>query len=181
MPAFQQTYKNRAEAFEKFIEGQNLPVKRAKFYEDCKRLKMLQPDKSVSLAALLAYAREELEIDPVSGQSLVEKDQAQRKFDLEMRKLEAEVAAKENANRKEDARWMEVAEHEAQMGAFAGLIDEALRQQATLRLSSLIYLCGGDIRRDSEFARALEDLHAAALTDAVGQQTRTVSFEDEDA
>lgn len=179
MPEFQQVYKTRAAAFDGFLSAQGLPVSRAKFYEDAKRLRLVQPDKTVRLGDLLAYVKEELKVEPLTGQSLEERDHAREKTALELRKLRAEVEARERANRREDERWMEVVEHETQMAAFAGRLEEALQQAAALRLPDLVYRCGGDPGRASELAEGLDQLHAAALSDAVREQVRTVAFEDE--
>ncbi len=175
-----QAYRNRAEAFDQFVSAGQLPVKRAKFYEDCKRLKMVQLDKTILLADLMAYAKTELRIDPVSGQSLADKSRASEKEDLEIRKLRADVEAKESANRKEDDRWMEVVEHERQMAAFAGLMEESLLTIAAIKLSELVYLCGGDQRRAGEFNQGLRDLIASAMSEAVKEQTRTITFDGDD-
>lgn len=180
MPEFEQIYRTRAAAFEQFIQPQNLPVKRAKFYDDCKRLKMVQVDKTVRLADLLAYVKTELQVDPGSGRSLGDEEAAREKDQLELRKLRADVLAKENANRKEDARWIQVVDHETQMAAFAGLVEDNLKQLTTLRLTELIYLCGGDVRKAAEFNQGLEDLYARAFTDAVREQTQVIGFEGDD-
>ena len=66
---FQQVYKSRAEAFRLFVVPENLPVKRAKFYDDCERCGLVSSDKSVTLAALMNYARDELKVSPVSATS----------------------------------------------------------------------------------------------------------------
>lgn len=75
---------------------------------------------------------------------------------------------------------MEVADHDIQMAAFAGLIEDTLKQFTTLRLMELIYLCGGDPRKAAEFNQGLEDLFAGAFTDAVREQVRGIGFEDDD-
>ncbi|MEW6490724.1 MAG: hypothetical protein AB1578_22780 [Thermodesulfobacteriota bacterium] len=180
MPDFRDVYKNRAEAFAEFVEAQRLPVSKAKFYEDAKRLQMVQTDKSVRLMDLLAYVKNELKIAPLTGQSLAERDQERERADLEIRKLRAEVAGKERADRKEDERWMEVIDHERQMAAFAGRVEEALRQLTALRVPELVHLCGGAPGRTGELNAGLEELYAAALTEAVRSHTQVVVFEAEE-
>lgn len=176
---FKQVYKTRAEAFRLFVAAQNLPRSQSQFYQDADRRKMVRPDKSVHLSDLLAYVQAELQGES-QGRSVVEEEMARHKAKLEIRKLEAEVEGKERANRKEDDRWMEVADHDIQMAAFAGLIEDTLKQFATLRLMELIYLCGGDPRKAAEFNQGLEDLFAGAFTDAVREQVRGIGFEDDD-
>lgn len=174
----QQTYKSRAEAFAKFIQAGNYPVKRAQFYVDCDELNMMQPDKSVLLVDLVAYVRKKFEIDPANNRSLADDEVGRERALLEMRKLRAETEAAERKGRKEDAAWMEVVDHERQMAAFGGLIEEALNQQATLKLSELIYLCGGEIGKGAKFAHALARLFADALTEAVRDSERELDFEE---
>ena len=180
MAEFKQSYKSRAEAFRLFIKPGGYPVGSAQFYIDCDERRMVQPDKTVQLTDLLAYVREKFEVDPGSGRSFADEEMAREKAQLEMRKLRAEVSAKEKANRKDDERWMEVVDHETQMAAFAGLIEETLKQFTTIRLNELIYLCGGDMRKAAEFHQGLEELYANAFTDAVREQTRPLDFENED-
>jgi len=176
---FKQIYKTRAEAFRLFVAAQNLPRSQSQFYQDADRRKMVRPDKTVHLSDLLAYVQGELQGEAATGRSVADEELSRHKARLEVRKLEAEVEAKEKANRKEDDRWMEVAEHDIQMAAFAGLIEDTLRQFTTLRLMELIYLCGGDSRKAAEFNRGLEDLYAGVFTDAVREQTRSIEFEGE--
>jgi hypothetical protein len=183
--AFQQTYRNRAEAWEKFFEGQRLPVSRAKWYDDAKRLKLVQLDKSVHLGDLLAYVSSELGINLVTGegtgQSLAEREADRERADLELRKLRAEVAAKEKSDRREDEKWLEVAEHEIQMAAFAGRLEEALKQTTALKLPELLHRVGAEARRSAELAAALEELYAEAFTEAVKLTRQLVAFEAEEA
>lgn len=180
MTDIKQIYKNRTEAYALFIQPGGYGVSRSKFYEDCARLKMVQGDKTLLLADLLAYAKRGLETDARGGRSLADEEHALVMRDLDLREKKATVEAKEKAARKDDDRWMEVTDHVTQMAAFAGLIEDTLRQFTTLKLSELIYLAGGDIRRASEFNQGLEDLYASVLTDVVREQTRVVAFENED-
>ncbi len=180
-PEIRQTYKTRSEAFALFIKPGGYPVAKSQFYDDCTERGMVQRDKSIHLSDLLAYVREKFEIDPGTNQSLVDEEYERKMRDLKLRRETAETEAKERANRKEDERWMEKVEHETQMAAFAGRIEEALQQLTAIRLSRLIYLCGGEIGKAAEFAQALEDLYAAAFTDAVRDQVQPLAFEEDDA
>lgn len=179
MADIKQVYKNRTEAYALFIQPGRYGVSRSKFYEDCARLKMVQSDKTLLLADLLAYAKTELETAlPDAGRSLADEDHGREMKALELRKMRAEVESKEKAARKDDDRWMEVVEHQTQMAAFAGRIEEALQQITTIKLSELIYLAGGDMRRAAEFNQGLEELYALAMTDAVREQLQLVAFEE---
>lgn len=176
MPAeFRDVYRNRAEAHG-FLEGLGLPVSRAKFYDDADRLRFVQPDKTVRLVDLLAYARAELKVDPVTGRSLAEVDRGREKEELELRKLRVEVEAAERKTRREDARWIERAEHEIQIAAFAGRLEDSLRQRATLALADLLFACGGDPERGPELRDGLEQMIAAAFADAVSADVEAIAF-----
>ena len=179
MSNIQQSYKTRSEAFAKFIQLGKYPVKRAQFYVDCIELDMVQQDKTVLLVDLVAYVRKKFEIDPANNRSLGDEERVRNREKLEDRKLIAEVEALERKGRKDDAAWMETVDHERQMAAFGGLIEEALNQQATLKLSELIYLCGGDVGKSAKFAHALAALFSAALTEAVRDSERELEFEEE--
>lgn len=180
MTEYAQTYRDRATAYREFIEPQGLPVRRAKFYEDCLRLSMVQTDKSLRLGDLLAYVQTELKVHPIHGQRLEDKSRARETEELELRKLRAEVEAKERANRKDDARWMERIEHEAQMAAFAGRLEEVLHQLTTLRLAELGFACGAPSERLAELYSGLTALYAAAFSEAVAEQVHSVVFAADD-
>ncbi len=173
----QQSYKTRAEAFAKFIQAGNYPVKRAQFYTDCIEMNMMQQDKTVQLVDLVAYVRKKFEIDPANNRSLGDEERIRNREALEDRKLIAEVEAIERKGRKDDDAWMEVVDHERQMAAFAGLIEEALKQQATLKLSELIYMCGGDVIKSAKFANGFARLFADALTEAVRDSEHELEFD----
>lgn len=181
MSEIQQIYKTRAEAFKNFIQPAGYPVKKAQFYNDCADWHgqgLAQPDKTVLLADLVAYAREKFKVDSGYDRSPADEDYDRELRELKLRKERAETEAAERKGRKDDAEWMQVIDRDRQMAAFAGLIEGALNQQTTLKLSELIYLCGGDISRASEFAHGLADLFAAALTEAVRDSEQDVEFED---
>lgn len=175
-----QQYKNRAEAYALFIQPSGYGVKRAKFYEDCLRLKIVQQDKTLFLADLLAYAKSELEIAAGDSRSLADEEHAAAMRKLDLREKEATVLKKEREALQFDDRYMEVLEHDKQMGAFSGRLDAALQQLTTIKLPTLIHVCGGDQTRAAELNQALEDLYAAAMTDAVSESHQVVVFEAEE-
>ena len=79
MPDFKQIYKNRADAYRDFIAPQNLPVKRAAFYEHCLEEKIIQADKSLLLSDLLAYVQKYFNVTQDPGQSLAERQRAENR------------------------------------------------------------------------------------------------------
>lgn len=175
-----QTYKNRAEAL-RFVRDWGFGFSERKFYDDCVKEGMIEPDgKSVNLCSIIAYLWKKYPpVQQGDGFAAADEERIRRREALEDRKLEAEVAAAERKGRKEDDEWMEVVDHERQMAAFAGLIEEALNQQATLKLSELIYKSGGDINKGAKFHHALAELFAAALTEAVRDSERELEFEED--
>jgi len=175
-----QIFKNRKEALN-WLHGEDVPVSQGKFYQDCDKYKMLQPDKSVLLCDVVAYMKREFNFNATGPAIDLGAEEHQRQLrNLEMRKLVAEVEAKEKASRKEDDRYIEVVEHQQQMAAFAGLLEDTLRQFTTMRLNQLIYIVGGDLAKAAELNQALEDLYADTFTDAVREHTREIAFEDDD-
>jgi len=168
-------FKTRQEALV-WINAQGYKVSRGKFFGDCKKgFPGVHKDKTVSRYQVMQYAQQlnaELRSSPT--------DHSEREAELKIRKLEAEVEALERKSHKEDARWMEVVEHEIQMAGLAGLFEETLQQQITINLSRLIYQSGGDISRAAEFALELDNVIALAMTEAVREQIRLLAFEDEE-
>lgn len=148
MSGFQakQVYKNRAEAYRLFIQAQNLPVGQTKFYNDAERLKLICQDKTIELSSLMAYVKEELQIDPTSGQSLVEKELEKRLADLEFREKELKVKKLERDHEKESGRTVDIAEAEQAMARKIIIIYEKIKAQ---------------VRRDQE-----ESLHRLGLPPA---------------
>jgi hypothetical protein len=177
---YQQSYKNRAQAYALFIKAGGYPVSNSQFYEDCEKYQLVAPDKTVALAGLLAYIREKCDIKPETGQSLADKSYTDEMRELDMREKRATVEAAERKNRKEDDRWMEKVDHEIQLATFAGLVYEMLDQQKTIKLSELIYLAGGNINRAAEFSHGLEAMIATAMAEAVKESTRMVTFEEDE-
>jgi hypothetical protein len=176
-----QVYKNRAEAFREFVQAQELPVSRATFFDHCAAHKMVQPDKTVFLSDLTGYVANVLKINAATGPSLGEKVRSQEMDDLELRQERAKTEKLEKENRKEDDRWMEVVDHETQMAAFAGRLEEALQQATALKLPELVHLCGGDSGRAAELSAGLEEVYAAAFSEAVRLRMQTLVFDEEAA
>lgn len=174
---YRDLYKNRAEAFAEFVEGQGLAVSRAKFYDDCLRLHMVQADKTVRLSDLLAWVKNDLKLDVLTGsrreESPGELDRLRQLSEFELRKAKAEVEKLEKANRKEDERWMEVAEHEIQVGALLGLALEEQRQLKDLRLPELLHVAA---QGPAELSEALDALLEDGFAEAVRYRERTVAF-----
>lgn len=176
--SFRDVYKNRAQAFAEFVAAQSLPVSRATFYADCGEYNLVQTDKTVRLPDLLGYVKEKLKLDPLSGQRLgegpEERERARKMEDFEFRRAQAEVERLEKANRKDDERWMETAEHEQQMGALLGHVLEEQRQLKNLRLPELLY---AKEQGAADFSEALDALLEDGLAAAVRLSVQAVTFD----
>jgi hypothetical protein len=190
MLELKQSYKNRTEAFRKLISPLGYPVGQAQFYRDFsegfdgrdgQRYSIaLQADKSVQLCDLIDYAVRKFTNGPAMMVESRDQELEKRLAELNLRKQEAETKTAENKAKKEDDKYMEVVEHDQQLAAFAGLLDEGLSQLANLKLAELIYRCGGDSTKAADFAQALSDLHTEALTEAVRDSVRVVEFDGDD-
>ena len=180
MSQIPQSFKNRAEAL-RFVRDWGFSFSERKFYDDCVKHGIVEPDgKSIKLCNLVAYLWGMHPPVP-TGEEAAEADEKYNadKRKLELRKLRAETEAAERKALKENDLYMEVVDHIQQMAAFGGLIEEALNQQATLKLSELVYLCGGDVSKSAKFNHALARLFADALTEAVRDSERELEFEEE--
>lgn len=177
----QQTYKNRAAAL-RFLREWGFNYSERKFYGDCDKHSMIEPDgKSVNLASLIAYLWADHPPIPTGSEGAeADEHHIREKQIYELRKLKAETETAERKGRREDDAWMEVIDSIRQMAAFGGLVETSLQQQATIKLSELIYLCGGDIKHAAKFSHALDRLFADAMTDAVRDLEVEVEFEAED-
>jgi len=166
---YQQSYKNRAEAYRLFIKGQNLGVGQSKFYNDCDLLKLVNPDKSIGLSALLAYVRKELNVDLTTGQSLVQKSTAEETAQLELRKLRAETEKKERDNEESsrdlDNKWLHRDVVEERLAALVGVLHASLEHQVGVGVSGVIHVAGGDPARREETVQELLGMVDAAFAE----------------
>ena len=166
-----QVYKNRSEAYQLFILPQRLPVKKAKFYEDCSRLQMVGTDKTVELSMLLAYAKDELKISTPTGQSLVDRSRDDERTMHEDRKAKAEADIKEmqaeSDRRKMDERWLHRDEAWGALAGLVGTLRDALRHHFHVGSAQLILLAGGDPQRGPEVYEGTEEILSRAFNEVV--------------
>ncbi|HAM41692.1 MAG TPA: hypothetical protein DCP69_10240 [Candidatus Omnitrophica bacterium] len=166
-----QLYKNRAEAYRLFIAPQNLPVKQAKFYQDCDRLKMVGTDKTIELSMLIAYTEDELKVSASTGQSLVDRSRDEERSHHEDRKAKAEADIKEmqaeNDRRKMDERWLHRDEAWAALAGLIGTLRDTLRHHFHIGSSQLITLSGGDQQRAPEVYEGTEEILSRAFNEVV--------------
>lgn len=179
MSDIRQTYKNRAEAYALLIQPGGYGVSRAKFYEDCARLRIVQPDKSLHLSDLLAYVKQELKASPVTGQSLGDVDQAREKEKEELRGLRLKNEKLEKENRKEDRRWMLRSEAEDHEAALVGLLRDTLRHLVRIQATSLLRTAGGSPSREPEFMQALLALVDHGFNELADAEEIEVEFAEE--
>jgi hypothetical protein len=163
-----QLYKNRAEAYRLFILPQGLPVGQTTFYNHAERLGMVRTDKSLELAALMAYVKEELKIDPATGQSLVEREQEKRSSDLDLREKELKVGKLEREKEREDGKTLTKDESRAQIVAILGMLRTALKRWYRTGTHEIIKKCAGDHSRENEVYEYLDLLLRHAFNDVAG-------------
>ena len=166
-----QSYKSRAEAFRLFIDPQNLPVSQAKFYLDAARRDMVLPDKTIQLSALLSYAKDELKVSTISGQSLVDRSRDQERIGHEDRKTKAEADIKEmqaeEARRKMDKDWLYSDSAWAALAGLVGTLQDTLRHHFHVGSPDLITLAGGDLQRAPEVYEGAEAIMAKAFNEVL--------------
>lgn len=179
-PTFQpkQTYKNRAEAYRLFVSAQNLPVGKTKFYSDAERLGLVNSDKSIDLAGLLAYVKNELKVDPASGQSLVQvdMDDESRKLDLEEKRLKIEKLKRDG--RKDDKEYIKRETVNEREGALVGQILGEIRYQITKSVDAVIAIGKADPVKRAEIARLLDETVLSAFRAIYESGEIDITFED---
>lgn len=179
-PTFQpkQTYKNRAEAYRLFVLPQKLPVGQSKFYIDADRLGIVASDKSIELASLMAYVRNELKIDLASGQSLVQvdMDDESRKLDLEEKKLKIEKLRREG--RKDDKEYIKRETVHEREGALVGQILGETRYQMSRAVDAVITIGKADPAKRPEIARLLDETILSAYRAIYESGEIDITFED---
>lgn len=175
-----QSYKNRAEAYRKFVQEQNLPVSQTKFYNDCERYNMVKVDKSIDLSALLAYVREELKIDASTGRSLTERDQSKKMDELDLKEKELKIAKLEREGRKEDRDWIHREKANEREGALVGQILMEGKYQLPRIVAELILLCKGDPQYKQEVSCRLLEAYYNVFRTLYDSAEIDIAFEDED-
>lgn len=173
-----QNYKNRAEAYRLFVAAQKLPVGQTKFYNDSERLGMINPDKTLDLATLLAYVKNELKVDPSSGQSLVEVDQDKesRALDLEEKRLKIEKLKREG--RKDDKEYIKRETMNEREGALVGQILGESRYQMAKAVYAVVTLGKIDPAKRQEIARLLDETILSAFRAIYESGEIDITFED---
>lgn len=175
-----QTYKNRAEAFRLFIQAQNLPIGQTKFYNDAERLRLARPDKTIELSALMAYVKDELQIDPTTGQSLVEKEHSKTLAQLELDEKRLRVAKLEREGRKDDHDWLHRDTVHEREGALIGRIMDEVLYQMRHSAAAVITVCKGDPARRIEVEKQLENAVFDAFRAILDAGEVDITFESEE-
>ena len=173
-----QTYKNCAEAYRLFFLAQNLGVGQTKFYNDAARLHMVNQDKTLDLASLLAYTKEELKLDPATGQSLVERENSARRDELSIKELELKVAKLERDARKDDREWIKRDTVNEREGALVGTIMSEAKYRLSRAVPVLITACKGDLQRLPEVSDLLDKALYQAFRDIYESAEIDIAFED---
>lgn len=172
---FRQVYKTRSAAFREFIKPQGLPISERTFYNAVDRLNMLQPDKSVKLADLVAYVQREL-TPAGGGESPDDIERATETAKYKFRLLKAEVDSKEKANRKEDARWILREDADIQRAALTGLTYDTIKHHFHIEERRILHAVGADHGRASELGAAMEEVLDMAFNEIAAHREVEVEF-----
>ena len=140
----------------------------------------MEPDKSVKLASLDAYVREELKIDAATGQSLVERDRHDEmgRLKLEEQRLKIEKLRKEN--RKEDRNWIAREVVEQREAALVVRIMEEDTHQDKRIAAQLITVCGGDMQKEAKVKALLQTARYDKFRAVYAGGDFSVGFEEEE-
>jgi hypothetical protein len=173
-----QVFKNRKAAHD-YLVAEGVPVSRGKFYEDADRLRVVQPDKTVQLSDLMAYVKNELKLNSVTGQSIGEIDRGREREEWELRKLKADVKAREDANRKDDDSWIPREESEIQRAALLGLAYDTVKHHLGMEDRRILHAVGADPARAVELTIVLEEIIDAAFNEIASRRNVEAEFLEE--
>ena len=170
-----QVYKTRAAAFREYIRPLGLGISERTFYGHVDAKGMLQPDKSILLADLVAYVHREFPQQQRSAGISVD-DAATRKAIAEATISECKA---KRALEEEDliTRLKEkVAENEVQRAALVGLIYDTIKHHLHLEERRILHAVGADPNRSAELAHALEEVVDVAFNEVAVAKTVEVAF-----
>jgi hypothetical protein len=174
-------FKNRVAAH-RWLKAESIAVGQTKFYEDCEKLALVQPDKTIKLADLLAYIKAEHKTGPAGpSRDMGLADRQQKLDNLELRERELKVDKLEREKRAEDARWILKDDAFAQMAGIVGLLRDSLRHHAHRSAAAILHLAGGDPGRAAEVCEGIEsEIFARAFNELAGAGRVEVMFESEE-
>jgi len=173
-------FKNRATAWrwvEEQINGRGVSLSQRKFYDDGPAGKYLTyPDKTVSRVSVAEYLLQLMGEAPVTDLDLV--DHAQKKNQLELKKLELEVSRLEIKTRTEDREWMLVDDHWAQLMAGYNILRGNLEHFARMAASEIVLEAGGDYHQGPLVAdKVVELIINRAFNELAGSRIDSGEFE----
>lgn len=173
-------FKTRKAAHD-WLEAENVPVGgHSKFYKDCERYNLMQPDKTVRLVDLLAYVKKEHNINPATGMRVGDEDAAREKAAEELRNIQLKNAKLERENRKEDGVWMKRSKAYEREGALITQVMGEARFQLRKAVPAAITVCGGDGARRLEVEKLLEESLFEAFRSIYENGEIEVAFEEEE-
>ncbi len=141
-PATSERFKNRAEAW-RWCIAQGITISERKFRNDATAgAYIVFPDKTVSRASVAEYLVRVMGTAPVADLVLIDHKQEREK--LELRKLQYEVDRLEIRTRAEDAAWMLVDDHWAQLLAGYNHLRGNLEHFARISAAEIVLEIGGD-------------------------------------
>ncbi|MCP3177291.1 hypothetical protein MJO47_09290 [Desulfuromonas sp. KJ2020] len=155
-PRAQQVFKNR-KAAHLYLLSESIQVGQTKFYDDCGRYNLVQPDKSILLADLLAYVRAEHKQGPAGpGRDLGAEDRQRKIDELDLREKELKVEKLEREKRNEDRKWVERDKVYQREGALVATLMNELRYQIKKVSPLVVSACHGEPERSIEVANLME-------------------------
>lgn len=179
----EQSYKTRAQAYAKFIKAQGLAISERKFYNDCIALNMIQSDKSVLLADLVAYMEAERKSAPTVVRTFADVSMEQRKTEADTRRAEyeADIAGmkSEEIKRKLDRDWIERDKAEVTTAALMILLFNNISYQIQKSSPEMAIRLGLDLSRREEIEIYIEEAISRAFNEISASKLVDMSFADE--
>jgi len=156
MTKIQQTYKNRAEAL-RFLRGLGFRFSERKFYGDCDANEMLEPDKSIKLAKLLAYLWEYYPPIPTTSDEEKAEHRAEEMSKLELDEKRLKVAKLQREDDHVKNLEKQVSEHRRQLAALLLYFYHTVKYHLGKSPSVIAAALGADQTRVAEIAVQIEE------------------------
>lgn len=178
-PAPAEWFKTEREA-RLYLVGLGYDISTGKFNTDKNNGLMICDGKRISKFSVLEYAQRQKKSSSAPSLAVREDYIARReKADTEKAEADARIAndKADESERQLDRKWMLRSEHEEQMAAFAGLLEDTFRHRVYLDHSLLLLAAGGQSSKASEFANELQLFCRRSFGDISSYKELTVEFD----
>jgi len=130
----------------RFLSDQGFKIKKSKAYQDRdKGLLRVGEDGSVSGADLKIYA---LTLGKSKVTSQADKEQLhEKKLRAEIRKLEADIEAKEFARKREEEKYIPREDFERELASRAAILENGLKRWIMAKAPEIVAIVGGDPKK----------------------------------